>query len=226
MSKVSLIELLDYSIIINGAKEGINDLYFTLAPGDVCCIDADLQDNAHGFLKALATLIYPLEGIYRYNGEKLDFSDYRNLLSTKRKIGYIAYDAAMISNLTVRQNLLLERFFFENRLDIDLTETVKEMCDNFGLIDKLDVSPTQLSSIDLQMAISIRELTKSPEVILLDRPEDFIGHARFDRLFRFFQKMVKKGMTAVFNSYNTEFIDEFATRKIVIHGHGLTSVLP
>lgn len=226
MSKIRLVELSDYSIITDGAKKGISDFYFTLAPGDVCCVHADLQDDAHGFLKALATLLYPLKGIYRYNGEKLDFTDYRNLLSIKRKIGYIAHDAAMISNLTVRQNLLLGRFFFENRLDIDLNETVKDMCDQFGLIDKLDVMPARLNSIDLQMAISIRELTKSPEIILLDRPEDFIGHARFDRLFQFFQKMAKKGITAVFNTYNTEFITEFATRKIVIHDHGLASVLP
>ena len=225
MSKVSLIELSDYSIAINSSKKGISDFYFTLAPGDVCYVHADLQDNAHGFLRALATLIYPLKGIYRYNGEKLDFTDYRNLLSIKRKIGYIAYDAAMISNLTVRQNLLLGRFFFENRLDIDLTETVKEMCDHFGLIDKLDVMPAQLNSIDRQVAIFIRELTKLPEIILLDRPEYFTGHARFDRLIQFFQKMVKEGITAVFNSYNTEFITEFATRKIEIHDHGLTSVL-
>ena len=40
------------------------------------------------------------------------------------------------------------------------------------------------------MAIVIREISKDPEILLLDRPEDFIGHANFDLLVQIFKEWI------------------------------------
>ena len=39
--------------------------------------------------------------------ERKDLKAYRDMLPCKQKIGYIAPDAALISNLTLRQNILV-----------------------------------------------------------------------------------------------------------------------
>jgi len=113
---VYLIELSNYNLVVEGFVNSLKDICFTLAEGDACAIKAAAADDAYIFLKALATLVSPQTGTYRYMGETMDFSDYRKLLPFKKKIGYVGQDSAMLSNKTVRENLLLMRSYFENSL--------------------------------------------------------------------------------------------------------------
>ena len=99
-----MIELVDFTIASEGIRKGLWGLNLTLHKGNVYAIDTDSSVDTGIFLQALATLLYPVSGIYRYNREPLNFSDYRALLPIKKKIGYIGSNAAMISNLSIREN--------------------------------------------------------------------------------------------------------------------------
>jgi ABC-type lipoprotein export system ATPase subunit len=219
-----LIEMSDYTLAPEGSGRGIKGFYFALSVGDVCAIEAQNPDDAHQFLRALATLEYPLKGTFRFKGRRLNLKNYKELLGCKKKIGYIAPDAALISNLTVRQNILIHRYYFENDLTIDLDDKLNAMCDTFGVCQKLDRRPADLNSMERQMAIVIREISKGPEVLLLDRPEDFIGHAKFDILVQLFNDWIGQRKPVVFVSFDRRLIRRFATRKILITNGSLTTV--
>ena len=221
---MSIIELQDYTLAPSGSGSGINGFYFALAIGDVCAIEASNPDDAHQFLRALATLAMPLKGIYKFKDKKQDFSNYHDVLRCKRKIGYIAQDAALISNITVRQNLLMTRYYFENNLNIDLDDDMRLLCRSFGLEEKLDKRPAELNSMEAQAAIVIREISKQPLVFLLQQPEDFIGHARFDLLVKILNDWIAKQAPIVFLSYDRRLIRRFANRKILITDGSLTTV--
>lgn len=211
-----MINFVDYTIDSLEEDCGFNKLNFVLSGNDAFVINADFSDRAHIFLKALAMLVKPVSGDFYFKDKKVDFSDYRNLLSLKKKIGYLASDSAMISNITVRENLLYARYYFENSLSLSLDETAKKLCDNFGIYDKLDLHPGMLRSVDLRIAIAIRELVKSPDILLLERPEDFIGHANFDLFVEVLRDMVLTKIPLVFISYNRDFIEEFSNKKILL----------
>lgn len=219
-----LIEMSDYTLNPIGSGHGIKDFYFALAPGDVCAIEAQNPDDGHEFLRALATLTYPSKGTLRWNGRRIKLKSYRALLGYKKKIGYIAPDAALISNLTVRQNILIHRYYAENDLNIDLDDSLAAMCDTFGVCQKLDRRPADLNSMERQMAIVIREIGKKPDVLLLDRPEDFIGHAKFEMLVELFNRWIAQYKPVVFVSYDRRLIRRFATRKVLITNGSLTTV--
>ena len=106
---MKLIELSDYTLSPIGTGNGLNRFYFDLSKGDVCSIQADLPDDAHLLLKAIAMLEHPTEGAYRFMGKKINFSDQRNLLPYKKKIGYITTDASMISTRFLRSEGLERR---------------------------------------------------------------------------------------------------------------------
>jgi ABC-type lipoprotein export system ATPase subunit len=211
-----LIEMADYTLPPTGSGDGIKEFDFSLSPGEICAVEAQKPDDSHQFLRALATLAYPLKGIYRFMEKQLNFNNYKELLPCKKKIGYIASDAALISNLTVRQNMLMHRYYFENDLNIDLDNKLHGMCDTLGVCQKLDRRPADLSSMERQLAIVIREISKNPEVLLLDRPEDFVGHARFDLLVGLFNDWVGQRKPVVFVSSDRRLVRRFATRRILI----------
>ncbi len=221
---MSLIELSDYCLNATGSGNGLKNSYFTLSDGDICSIQTDSSDDAHNFLKALATLVYPVNGAYRFLGEAVNFSDYRELLPIKKKIGYIGQDSVMISNRTVRENMLLMRYYFENSLSLVLDENASKLCKMFNLQDKLDLRPGDLRPVDLRIAIAIRELSKSVYVLLLDRPEDHFGYNRFALFKEIMRDIIESGPAIVFFSHDLNFIETFANMKILIKGGTLTKV--
>jgi len=222
--KVHLIELSDYSLPATGSGSGLKNIYFAVSGGDVCFIQSDSINDAHIFLKALATLVRPENGTYRYMGETIDFSDYRKLLPFKKRIGYIGQDAAMISNRTVRENLLLLRYYFENSLSLELDENVVQLCNLFNLQNKLDIRPGELRPVELRTAIAIRELTKSLDILLLERPEDYFDHTRLDLFNEILKDNIEQGHAVVFSSNDQSFIEAFSNRQVRIADGTLTKI--
>ena len=211
-----LINLIDYTIDFPVSGCRFNKLNFALSCGDSFSIIGDSPDQAHMFLKALAMLVKPVSGDFYFKDKKVDFSDYRKLLSCKKKIGYIASDSAMISNITVRENLLYTRYYFENSLSLSLDKTTKKLCRIFNIHDKLNIRPGMLRSVDLRIAIAIRELVKFPDLLLIERPKDFTGHANFDLFVAVLRDMVLSKIPLVFISYDKDFIEEFSNKKIFL----------
>jgi ABC-type ATPase involved in cell division len=223
MEALPLLELSDYTLAPVGSGKGINNFYFSLRKGDVCAIDAQNPDDARSFLRALASLVYPVKGSYRFMGERMDLKAYAELLPCKQKIGYIAPDAALLSNLTLRQNILLQRYYFENDLAIDVDNKICTLCDTSRISDKLDQRPSDLNKMEVQMAIVLREVSKQPAILLLDRPESFIGHANFDMLVQLFKDWIADGKPVVFLSDDRRLIRRFANRKILITNGSLST---
>lgn len=219
-----LIELLDYVLPPSGSGCGIHQFYFALSKGDVCAIEATHPDDATLFLKGLATLIRPVKGTFRFAGREKDLSSYRNLLDYKQQVGYIAPDAALISNMTLRQNLLIRRYYFENSLSDHLDDKTRSLCSAFKIIDKLEQRPTSLNAMEVQAAIVIREIIKKPEILLLNRPEDFIGHTNIEILGQMFNDWVDSKLPVVVITYDKRFIRRFVNRKILIINGALTTI--
>jgi ABC-type molybdate transport system ATPase subunit len=219
-----LIELSDYTLAAVGSGSGIQGFHFALAPGDVCAIESHHPDDAHMFLRALAGMARPLKGRYRFQGRERNLHRYLEMLECKKQIGYVARDTTLISNLTVRQNLLLQRYYHENRLTIELSPDVRTLCETFGIHEKLDRRPSGLNAMETQAAIVIREVSKKPAVMLLGQPEDFIGHAKFDLITELFNRLIAERLPIVFLSFDRRLVRRFANRKVLITDGALTSV--
>jgi ABC-type lipoprotein export system ATPase subunit len=205
---VNVVTLENYELHDTTTGSHLQNFNFSLGTGEACLLTAEASDDAHLLASALATLVYPVAGRYIFEDAPLDFRNYQNLLKYKREIGYFGPEAAMISNLTVRQNLLLSRTYFENRLDLDLDDKVKALCSAFRLTEKLDLRPTALSSLDIRAAIMAREIAKPLKFLIVDSPEDLFGHSGFSFLVTEVEQMTASGIPLVLLCEN----DALATR--------------
>lgn len=221
---MSLIELSDYTLTPTGTGQGLSNIYFSLSTGDICAIESQNADDAHQFIRALATLIQPAKGTYHFNGKKINFTKMQETLNCKRKIGYIASDAALISNLTIRQNLLLMQYYFSNDLSIEIDEKTRELCQAFGIDSKLHQRPAELNTREAQAVIVVREYIKKPEVLLLTNPEEFIGHEKLELLTQIFNDWIATGKPVVLNSYDRRLVRLYANRTIIIANGSLTTI--
>jgi ABC-type lipoprotein export system ATPase subunit len=195
---MAVIELRDYAHAPTGRGKGLQKFSFSLEPGDAYGLHADRIDDAHLFLRALATLEPPEEGAYLFNGVELNFSKPRKLLPIRRKIGYLASDAALIGNRTLRTNMLLGRYYHENSLDLELGDEVLSLCRLFGIEDKLDLRPSQVAPEDARAAAIIREITKGAEVFLIEQVFIVLARPIFDRYIEMMRRVIDSGIPCVF----------------------------
>ncbi len=213
---MNVVTLENYELRDVATGSRLRNFNFSLAPGDACSISADYADDAHLLASALATLAYPISGKYIFQDAQLDFGNYQNLLEYKRRIGYFGPLAAMVSNLTVRQNLLLSRAYFENRLDLDLDDNVKDLCGEFQLAEKLDLRPTALSPLDIRAAILTREITKPLKLLIIDSPEDLIGHPGFNFLIARIEQLAAAEVPLVLVCENDALISRLTDLTVQI----------
>jgi ABC-type ATPase involved in cell division len=216
------IELIAYGLPSLGRGSGLSDITLTLKRGEIGAVDADDPENARLLIRGLATLTPPVSGTYRFDGKDLDFSDYRRLLPFRRRVGYVAADAAMLSNRTLRQNLLTMRHYFENALDIDIDPDTEALCRLLGIEKELEKLPFQVDPIHLHMAIAVREISKAPDLMLFDRPEETIGIEGFRRLLDQLENDPQKSRTWFCATRDPRFLKTQCHRRFRIEGGRLT----
>lgn len=215
-TRLNIVTLENYTLQDATKGSRLRDFNFSLAAGDTCAIDADHADDARLLAGGLATLIYPASGTYTFRETILDFGNYQNLLDIKRQIGYFGPHAALVSNMTVRQNLMLTRTYFDNKLDLDLHDDVKDLCAEFQLTEKLDLRPTALSPLDIRAAIIIREIAKPVQVFIMDSPEALIGQPGFKFLVTKLEQMTAAGLPLVLLCENNELRARLTQRTVRI----------
>jgi ABC-type ATPase involved in cell division len=212
-----IIELENLLLASTGGAQTYGPRRIAIFRGDVVAIAAVNPADARRLLRLLATLEPPDGGNYRFNGVPVIQKNYRRCLAVKRQIGYVAADSAMISNRTLRENLLLTRFYYEDDLSIDIEEGVAALLNEAGLSDRLERRPSFLSAGELLKAIAIREMAKTPAVMLIEHPERFMTFLPEDGLFRQLMKLNQSGTALVVFSNHRKML-EMANRRLSMDG--------
>lgn len=207
-----IVELNEYSLWSQAEACGLKAVNLTIREGEFWQIDTRNPAEARLLLRVVATLERPTMGGYHFRTRPLDFSDYRHLLPVKRRIAYISSDATLISNRTLRENLLLGRFYHENSLEIRLDERIRVLIDSFDLEDKLEMRAAQLSHLDQRIAICIREIAKEPELLLLYRPEEMVDRQRFEPFVTHLEEAATDTLAGLVLSYDPDFVERFTDR--------------
>lgn len=139
----------------------IQDVSFSLAPGEFLCIVGPSGCGKTTLLRLLAGLIQPDQGEVRLHGEPLR--------QPSDKIGLVFQKANLMPWRTVADNILLPLQVRHQSLE-GAARRVEEALAMVGLADFARSYPRELSG-GMQQRVSIaRALVYQPEILLLDEP--------------------------------------------------------
>jgi daunorubicin resistance ABC transporter ATP-binding subunit len=165
----------------------------------------------------LTTLVVPTAGRAEVCG--LDVA--RQAVEVKRRIGMVSQNNTLDNDLNAFENLEFRgRFFGMGRKDA--RRRADELMEMFGLADKHQGKPFELSGGQAKRLMICRALVHRPEVLFLDEPTAGLDPQTRHNLWEVLRKLQADGQTTVLTTHYMEEAEALCDRvAIVDHGRVL-----
>ena len=187
----------------------LKDVSLTVNKGDFIAVEGPSGIGKSTLLYVLGTLLQSDEGVYTFGGENVaKWNDAKKSDFRAKKIGFLFQDSTMIQALTLRENLL----FTQGVGGKKDPRQVDELLYRFGLEDRADFFPHQLSGGQRRRAMAARALIHNPELILADEPTNDLDDHWSQEIIRILKEQTEKGTAVVMVTHNSRWA-EAANRR-------------
>ena len=187
----------------------LKDVSLTVNKGDFIAVEGPSGIGKSTLLYVLGTLLQSDEGVYTFGGENVaKWNDAKKSDFRAKKIGFLFQDSTMIQALTLRENLL----FTQGVGGKKDPKQVDELLYRFGLEDRADFFPHQLSGGQRRRAMAARALIHNPELILADEPTNDLDDHWSQEMIKVLKEQTEKGTAVVMVTHNSRWA-EAANRR-------------
>ena len=198
----------------------LKDICLTVNEGDFIAVEGPSGIGKSTLLYVMGTLLKADEGTYTYGGKDVSkFSDAQKSDFRAKKIGFLFQDSTMIQALTLRENLIFTQRV-GGRKD---PKQVDELLYRFGLEDRADFFPHQLSGGQRRRAMAARALIHNPKLILADEPTNDLDEHWSEEIIRILKEQAENGTAVVMVTHNARWASA-ATRRLRLEGGVLTDI--
>ena len=199
----------------------LKDVSLTVNSGDFIAVEGPSGIGKSTLLYVMGTRLTSDSGSYLFEGRDISSmtDDQRSALRAE-KIGFLFQDSTMIQALTLRENLL----FTQNIGGKKDPGRVDELLDLFGLADRANFFPHQLSGGQRRRAMAARCLIHDPALILADEPTNDLDEHWSCEIIRLLHEQTKKGTAVVMVTHNARWAKE-ASRRCKLEDGILTDVI-
>ena len=165
----SIVELRDICLAFDD-KEILSGVNLSVPPRARMVVLGPSGSGKSTLLRLILGILKPTAGKVAFNGLDVTRMGRRRLNRMRHKIGMVYQYSALISSLSVRDNLALplEELTTKTRAEID--QLVDEKLTLVGMIDARDKMPSELSGGMRKRIGLARGIIMNPELILYDEP--------------------------------------------------------
>lgn len=137
-----------------------------------------------------------------------------------RKVGFIFQQFHLLPRATVLQNILLPTFYpcHSGSAEPGNEEKARRYAELFGLKDRLNHLPNQLSGGEQQRVAIARALMNDPSLLLADEPTGNLDSASAEQIMRLLAELRDQGKTVVVVTHDSEVARRCSTIYHVRYG--------
>jgi len=122
-------------------------------------------------IKCIVGLIQPDDGELKAFGKEVFNLSHHELDHLREKIGFVFQSSALYDSMTVRENLEFPlRRHLKRKSKENIDELVEQVLENVGLLNAIDMMPSELSGGMRKRIGLARSIILHPEIILYDEP--------------------------------------------------------
>lgn len=142
--------------------------------------------------------------------------DMKNLSKVRRRnIGCVFQNFNLISGFTVKENILLPRYFFENG-----ENNINEICNTLGLSKEiLSKSIDKVSGGEKQRVALARALINNPEILIADEPTGNLDAANEQNIIELLKRINEElGITIITVTHSDKVANSMQSICTVVDG--------
>ncbi len=139
----------------------------------------------------------------------------------RRKIGIIFQDFQLLTDRTVKDNLMFVLKATDWHGTDAMEDRIKEVLEEVGMQKKGYKMPNELSGGEQQRIVIARALLNKPKLILADEPTGNLDPETGKGLMELLQKICKEGTTVIMATHNLGLLQEFPANEMHIEDNTL-----
>ena len=173
-------------------------------------------------IRCVNRLVEPTSGAAMLNDINLTKLSSRALRKSRRKMGMIFQEYALVERLTVMENVLSGRLgyvgfwrsYFRKFPKDDIKEAFR-LLDRVGLLEMADKRADELSGGQRQRVGICRALIQDPDLLLVDEPTASLDPKTSRQIMRLINELCsERGLTAIINIHDVLLAQMFAQRIV------------
>jgi cell division transport system ATP-binding protein len=180
----------------HGEPRGAPGLSFALAPGSFHTLTGASAPERTSILKLICMIRQPARGRVQVLGRDTASLGRAEAAATRRRIGAVFRDTAILEHLTVFENAALGPRIAGRKPDAygpQVTDVLRWV----GLGRRVDERPSVLSEGERRCLAIARAVANGPEILLADDPTDGLDIVSTRRVLRLMTEMAASGMTVL-----------------------------
>ena len=217
INKIINIEHLNKSYSLKNSNllilENIN---FELQESSVVSVMGPSGCGKSTFLNIIGLLDSEFEGKYDLlNKNAINLSIYEKNLLRNNSIGFVHQFFHLIPELTVLENIALPKMIQTNNTKESIV-SAKYLVEKFGLTERINFKPLNLSGGEQQRVAIARALINNPQIIIADEMTGNLDEETSDTIFDFFLNEVRiNKKSLIYVTHNEKYAKKADIRYVI-----------
>ena len=170
-------------------------------------------------LNLLSLIDRPSAGTMKYGNKQIDFknSNFNDILRAN-KIGIIYQQDNLLTDFTALENVYLASLTTLKSKELSISKA-KNLLKKFGLLNRADHYPSELSGGEKQRVSIARALINDPQIILADEPTGSLDLDTAKIIFETLKNQINKDRLIIFATHNRFFANKADCLLEIVNGN-------